>query len=95
MASSHVTYNTPPVSTLEPTDTICESNVTCSHTYPELASFYKKVYLHNHPDMTGIVFEADLVERWFNYNKSSPENKAWWNTDEDCLLHIGNLDYLW
>lgn len=45
--------------------------------------------------MTGIVFEADLVERWFNYNKSNPEQKVWWNTDQDCLLHIGNLDYLW
>ena len=45
--------------------------------------------------MKGLVFEAGMVERWFNYNKSDHEQGTWWTTDEDCLLHIGNLDYLW
>ena len=32
--------------------------------------------------------------RWFNYNHSIEEGLNY-NTAEDCLLHIGNLDQLW
>ena len=35
--------------------------------------------------------KAAVVLRWFNYNHSVEEGLNY-NTAEDCLLHIGNLD---
>ena len=45
MAESYITQNTPPVSSIIPTDTICRDNVTCNGFYPELSSYYTNVYL--------------------------------------------------
>lgn len=44
MASSYVTKNVPPVGEIEPTDSICEANVTCEGFYVELSAYYEKVY---------------------------------------------------
>jgi len=71
LASSFVTGNTPPVSTISPNDTICESNVTCPGKYPELHAFYKNVYLKNNPNApSDLVFDYQLVHKWMDYNNS-------------------------
>jgi hypothetical protein len=41
-----------------------------------------------------ISFSREVVESWLNYNKSYTKGKNY-NTAENCLLHIGNLDKLW
>ena len=41
-----------------------------------------------------ISFDVDQVEAWFNYNKTVTEGIDF-NTAEDCLMHIGNLDQIW
>ena len=49
MAQSWVTNNTPPVKVILPEVTVCVANTTCSGFFPELSSFYEKVYRQRYP----------------------------------------------
>jgi hypothetical protein len=44
MAEGWITSNTPPVSSITPNDTICDSNVTCLGKYPEPYAFANNVF---------------------------------------------------
>lgn len=99
MADGWVTASPPPVSTITPNDTICDNNATCKGYYPELYAFEKNVFWGSEsarkvPQNAEITFKREQVEGWFNYNKSIT-NGLDYNTAEDCLLHIGNLDQIW
>ena len=50
IAKSYVTLDTPPVSSIIPTDTICRDNSTCTGFFPEISSYYTNVYLKEHPE---------------------------------------------
>lgn len=69
MANSYVTLNTPPVSAVDPMNSICEANSTCSGYYPEIASFYKFVFLQEHPNFRkDLTFDVEMVRGWLDYN---------------------------
>jgi hypothetical protein len=103
LADGWVTANTPPVATISPNDTICDDNVTCKGLYPEPYAFAKNVFkmdsallsaLNYEPTAKPMTFPREAVLRWFDYNRSV-EAGLDYNTAQDCLLHIGNLDDLW
>jgi hypothetical protein len=102
MADGWVTASPPPVSTITPNDTICDNNNTCKGYYPELYAFEKNVFwgqadphsLARIPANSEITFKREQVEAWFDYNKTVTEGLNF-NTAENCLLHIGNLDQIW
>lgn len=102
MADGWVTANTPPVSTISPNDTICDDNVTCKGLYPEPFAFAKNIFrlderlakTLNIDPTAPLTFPRQSVLNWFNYNHSI-DAKLDYNTAQNCLLHIGNLDDLW
>lgn len=102
LADGWVTANTPPVSTISPNDTICDDNVTCKGLYPEPYAFAKNIFKIDsslaaslNMDPTEVItFPRTAVLNWFNYNHSIQADLNY-NTAQDCLLHIGNLDFLW
>lgn len=88
-----MTYNTPPVSSITPKDTICFDNTTCYGFWPELSSFYNRVYLKRHPEADPFLkFDNDMVRKWLDYNPG--RIKGEYNKARSALLHIGNLDVL-
>ena len=103
MAEGWATANPPPVGAIMPNDTICDSNATCKGKYPEPYAYIKNVlFSQSLPEWEKRIlngtgnysFPRKLVARWFDYNTSIEEDLDY-NTAEDCLLHIGNLDQLW
>ena len=94
MTDGWVSAKPPPVSTITANDTICDNNNTCISYYPELYAFEKNVYWGGKQQQTTIPFNRSQVGAWFDYNKTVTEGVDF-NTAEDCLLHIGNLDQLW
>lgn len=98
LADGWVTGNTPPVSTISPNDSICDDNVTCKGLYPEPYAYAKNIFRMTHSgsdlESTPITFPRQSVLNWFNYNHSIQEGLDY-NTAQNCLLHIGNLDDLW
>lgn len=71
VSSSYVTWNTPPVSSVIPTLTICTDNATCDGYFPELFSFYKEVYLKEYPkEDPFLTFDTDIARLWLDYNPS-------------------------
>lgn len=74
MTEGWVSAQPPPVSTIQPNDTICDNNNTCKGFYPELFAFEKNVYWgsHHQPSQQNseITFKREQIEAWFNYNKS-------------------------
>lgn len=94
-STSYVTRNPPPGKTIQPNDTICLSNSTCKGYFPELSAFYKNVYLERHPESDSTLeFDPEWMRNLVNYNDSIVEGLDY-NTAENCLFHIGNLDALW
>ena len=94
MAVSYVTYNTPPVSSIVPTDTICTDNVTCTGFYPQISAYFNNVYVKKHPEVDPyLTFDIESVRRLMDYNPENIPNQ--YNKAEYALLHIGNLDALW
>lgn len=93
MASSYITQDTPPVSSITPTDTICTDNATCNGFYPEISSYYSNVYMKEHPESDPfLTFPVEMVRKWLDYN---PDRiKGEYNRAESALLHVGNLDSL-
>jgi hypothetical protein len=94
MTDGWVSAKPPPVSTITANDTICDNNNTCINYYPELYAFEKNIYWGGKQQQTTIPFNRSQVGAWFDYNKTVTEGVDF-NTAEDCLLHIGNLDQLW
>ena len=94
MTEGWVTAKPPPVSTITPNDTICDNNVTCMGYYPELYAFEKNVFWGGKQQNSTITFTRAQIGAWFDYNTSAVPGPDF-NTAEDCLLHIGNLDQLW
>lgn len=95
MTDGWVTAFPPPVASITPNDTICDNNSTCKSFYPELYSFSKNLYLGSKSSKgINIPFNRSTVLGWLDYNKSVEVGKKY-NTAEDCLLHIGNLDQVW
>jgi hypothetical protein len=53
------------------------------------------VYLIRNPNANKTLeFDWELTRKWFNYNESLSKDYDY-NTRENSLLHIGNLDALW
>lgn len=71
------------------------SNSTCEGYFPEISAFYQNVYLERFPDKNSTLsFDPEWMKNVVDYNRSIEKGYDY-NTAEDCLFHIGNLDALW
>lgn len=59
LAEGWVTSHIPPVSTLTPTDTICNDNITCQGRFPEPYAFAKNIFHIDEPIAKAISFNPN------------------------------------
>lgn len=71
IATSGVTNSTPPVKGIDPTITLCMKNRSCEGSFPEISSYYQKVFRPQNPgpEFDNITFPAELAEKWFFHSK--------------------------